>query len=75
MCAGGQQAARAALGVWSHAPFLGLVDAPDTAAPHLAGPAGVASTYLGGCSPAIKCIARRDLFLLGDVAPVYNAVE
>jgi len=36
----GQQVACVALGVWSHAPFLGLMDAPGTAVPRLAGPAG-----------------------------------
>ena len=36
---------------------------------------GVASTYLGGHFPVIKCMACCDLFLVGDVALMYNAVE
>ena len=36
---------------------------------------GIASIYLGGHSPAIKCIVHCDLFLVCNIVPVYNAME
>ena len=36
---------------------------------------GVASTYLGGHFPVVKCMACCDLFLVGNVVLMYNAVE
>jgi len=36
---------------------------------------GIASMYLGGRFPVVKCMVHCDLFLVGNVAHVYNAVE